>query len=238
MLVERKPERGGIVCEPSLDQVQNYLKKDGAGVFNVDQGLFNVGQGQSLFQKVGSDGSSHDKGRSRRPFSQIVIYNEKGGVSVGVNVVGFSGYYGGKDDEVNILREAFRIGCLEKRDHDSESMRSNVVKDCNVVLRLGKGWMVEASGGRGVNSKIYVDDFDKNGEEFVLGGMEKGGTSFMESRVNKLGSSVIKGNDRLASLEDVESVSFVWCVCSVSWVSACLLLMAFVFVLLLPCLAF
>ncbi|KAK2660428.1 hypothetical protein Ddye_006961 [Dipteronia dyeriana] len=141
------------------------------------------------------------------------IDNEKGGVLVDVNVVGSSGHCGREGGEVNILREVFRMDCLEKRDHDSESTASSVVKDCNVVPSLGKGRMVKASGGRGENSKVHVDGFDKNGEWFVLDGMEKGGTSFVESGVNKLGSSGIKGDDRLVSLEDVESVGFFWFVC-------------------------
>ncbi|KAK2651429.1 hypothetical protein Ddye_011285 [Dipteronia dyeriana] len=134
------------------------------------------------------------------------IDNEKGGVLVDVKVVGSNGHCGREGDEVYILREVSRVGCLEKRDHDSESTGSSVVKDSNVVRRLGKGRMVKASGGRGENSKVHIDGFDKNGEWFVLGSMEKGGTSFVESKVNKLGSNGIKGDDRLVSLEDVESM--------------------------------
>ncbi|KAK3220514.1 hypothetical protein Dsin_014484 [Dipteronia sinensis] len=68
-----------------------------------------------------------------------------------------------------------------------------VVKDSNVVPKLGKGGVVQATTGRGVHSKVHVDSFVKSGERIVLGGKKSGK------------GSGINSNDKLASLDDVDS---------------------------------
>ncbi|KAK2665398.1 hypothetical protein Ddye_003972 [Dipteronia dyeriana] len=84
------------------------------------------------------------------------------------------------------------VGCLEEREHDSESMGTSIFKDNIMVPGLYKGMMVKVSGDQYVNTKIHVDGFVKSGEGFILGGKEKGKE---KGRVD----------DKLASLEDVEN---------------------------------
>ncbi|KAK3220256.1 hypothetical protein Dsin_014226 [Dipteronia sinensis] len=52
-----------------------------------------------------------------------------------------------------------------------------VVEDSNVVPKLGKGGVVQATTGRGVHSKVHIDSFVKSGEGIVLGGKKSDGSA-------------------------------------------------------------
>ncbi|KAK4834124.1 hypothetical protein QYF36_017373 [Acer negundo] len=72
------------------------------------------------------------------------------------------------------------LGCLEKRGHanlkvskldslNNESMGSSIVKKNKEVSKIGKGRVVEISGGSGVSTKVLVSGLTESGDETVLG---------------------------------------------------------------------